>query len=137
MARTAFTGATRFADAQTAEAAAIAAGKTTHIWVVPAENKVWLETDDDVQVIVDTRPTVTKWQLIQACVDAGVTEAQIDQAVLTLTAKRQRFWKYTNIIDRDNPISTGIRSSILPTPPTPQAWNAIFRAAARLDPLLV
>lgn len=137
MARTAFTGSTRFSDAQAAETAAIAAGKNTHIWIVPAEKTVWLETDEDAPVLIDPRPTVTKWQFIQACAEAGVTEAQIDAAVLTLTAKRQRFWKYTNIIDRDNPISTGIRSSILPTPPTPQAWNAIFRAAAALDPLLV
>lgn len=137
MARTAFTGPTRFSDAQTAEAAAIAESKKTHIWIVPAEKTVWLETDEDAPVLLDPRPTVTKWQFIQACADAGVTEAQIDAAVLTLTAKRQRFWKYTNVIDRDNPISTGIRSSILPTPPTPQAWNAIFRAASGLDPLLV
>lgn len=110
---------------------------------VPDPKYIWIDgknivvfTSGDIPS-VDLRPTVTKWQLIQACVDAGVTEAQIDAAVLTLTAKRQRFWKHTNIIDRDNPISTGIRSSILPTPPTPQAWNAIFLAAAALDPLIV
>lgn len=105
-----------------------------HIWIDGKTIVVF--TDGDIPN-TDMRPTVSKWQFVQSCVDAGVTEAQIDAAVLTLTAKRQRFWKHTNVIDRDNPISTGIRSSILPTPPTPQAWNAIFLAAASLDPLLV
>lgn len=91
-------------------------------------------TVDD--VVPDPRPTVSKWQLVQACVDAGITEVQIDTAVLTLTAKRQRFWRYTDILDRDNPFSTGLRAA-LPGPPTPKAWNAIFIAAAGLDPLKV
>ena len=81
-------------------------------------------------------PTVTKWQFVQACVDAGITEAQIDTAVALLTAKRQRFWKHTQIIDRDNPFSSGLRSNLTPVP-TPAAWNAIFLAAAALDPLTV
>lgn len=87
-------------------------------------------------VLSDPRPTVTKWQLIQACADASITETQIDTAVLTLTNKRQRFWKYTNIIDRDNPISSGLRTALTPVP-TPNQWNAIFVAAAALDPLIV
>lgn len=91
-------------------------------------------TNED--VVVDPRPTVTKWQLVQACADAGITEAQIDTAVATLTAKRQRFWQYTNVIDRDNPMSSGLRAA-LPGPPTGPQWNAIFLAAAALDPLIV
>jgi hypothetical protein len=87
-------------------------------------------------MITDPRPTVTKWQLIQACADAGITEAQLDASVALLTAKRQRFWKYTDIIDRDNPFSSGLRSHLTPAP-TPNQWNAIFIAAAALDPLTV
>lgn len=92
-------------------------------------------TGDDV-ITVDFRPTVTKWQFVQACVDAGITEAQLDTAVATLTAKRQRFWRLTTVIDRDNQISSGIRTALTPVP-SPAAWNTIFLAAAALDPLIV
>lgn len=104
-------------------------------WVFDKNGTPW-EARTDTDVITDPRPTVSKWQLIQACSDAGITEAQIDAAVLTLTNKRQRFWKYTNIIDRDNPFSTGLRNALTPVP-TPNQWNAIFVAAAALDPLIV
>lgn len=53
-----------------------------------------------------------------------------------LTAKRQRFWRYTQIIDRDNPFSSVLRTNLVPVP-TPSAWNALFLAAAALDPLTV
>lgn len=86
--------------------------------------------------IADMRPTVSKWQFIQACSDAGITEAQIDTAVLALTAKRQRFWEHTQILDRDNPFSSGLRTKLTPVP-TPAQWNAIFLASAALDPLTV
>jgi len=69
---------------------------------------------------------------VQACADAGITEAQIDTAVALLTNKRQRFWKYTQAIDRDNPFSSNLRTNLVPVP-TPAAWNAIFLAAASLD----
>lgn len=85
---------------------------------------------------LDPRPTVTKWQLVQACADAGWTEAQIDASVALLTTKRQRFWKHTNVIDRDNPFSSNLRTNMVPVP-TPTQWNAIFLAAAALDPLIV
>ena len=104
-------------------------------WVFDKNGTPW-EARTDTDVITDPRPTVSKWQMIQACSDAGITEAQIDAAVLTLTNKRQRFWKYTNIIDRDNPFSTGLRNALTPVP-TPNQWNAIFVAAAALDPLIV
>lgn len=98
-------------------------------------DKSW-EVRSGSDVIDDLRPTVTKWQFIQACADAGITEAQIDTAVTLLTNKRQRFWKYTNILDRDNPFSSGLRTNLTPVP-TPAQWNAIFIAASQLDPLLV
>ena len=63
-------------------------------------------------------------------------EAQIDTAVLVLTGKRQRFWKHTQILDRDNPFASGLRTNLVPVP-TPSQWNAIFLAAAALDPLTV
>jgi hypothetical protein len=112
-------------------AAAVADPK--HMWFDGRNIVVY--TGVDIQNI-DPRPTVSKWQLIQACADAGITEAQIDAAVLTLTNKRQRFWKHTDIIDRDNPFSTGLRNALTPVP-TPNQWNAIFVAAAALDPLIV
>ena len=109
---------------------------------VPGPKHVWFDgkkvivfTGGDV-TIIDPRPTVTKWQLVQACADAGWTEGQIDASVALIPAKRQRFWKYTNIIDRDNPASAGIRANMTPAP-TPAQWNAIFLAAAALDPLIV
>ena len=40
-------------------------------------------------------------------------------------------------LDRDNPMSGLLRKAILPTPPTVNQWNAIFIAAAGLDPLQV
>ena len=104
-------------------------------WVFDKDGDSW-EARTDSDVIADPRPTVTKWQLVQACADAGWTEAQIDAAVALQTAKRQRFWKYTNVIDRDNPFSSNLRTSLVPVP-TPTQWNAIFVAAAALDPLLV
>ena len=120
----------------TKSAAETAAGATGQIsWVLSKVGTPW-EVRDAEDLYSDLRPTVTKWQLIQACADAGITEIQIDTAVLTLTNKRQRFWKYTNIIDRDNPMSSGLRTALTPVP-TPNQWNAIFIAAAALDPLIV
>lgn len=104
-------------------------------WCIVKDGKPWAAATDS-DVVVDLRPTVSKWQLVQACADAGITEAQIDTAVLTLTTKRQRFWKYTDVIDRDNPMSSGLRSALVPVP-TPQVWNAIFVSASQLDPLKV
>ena len=75
-------------------------------------------------------------EFAQACADAGITETQIDTAVALLTAKRQRFWKHTAVIDRDNPFSSNLRTNLTPVP-TPAQWNAIFLAAAALDPLIV
>jgi hypothetical protein len=104
-------------------------------WHIVKDGKPWAAATGE-DIVADLRPTVTKWQLVQACADAGIAEAQIDTAVATLTPKRQRFWKYTNVIDRDNPFSSGLRSNLVPVP-TPQTWNAIFVAAAALDPLRV
>ena len=109
---------------------------------VPDPKHVWFDgkrvivfTGGDV-TIIDPRPTVTKWQLVQACADAGWAEAQIDASVALLTPKRQRFWKHTDVIDRDNPFSSNLRTNMLPVP-TPAQWNAIFLAAAALNPLIV
>ena len=104
-----------------------------HVW--DDGHKVFVYTGSDIPSI-DPRPTVTKWQLVQACADAGISEAQIDTAVALLTTKRQRFWKYTNVIDRDNPFSSGLRTNLVPVP-TPNQWNAIFLAAAALDQTIV
>lgn len=104
-------------------------------WVFDDNGTPW-EARTDTDLIADLRPTVTKWQLVQACSDAGITEAQLEASVALLTAKRQRFWKYTNVIDRDNPFSVGLRTNLTPVP-TPNQWNAIFLAAAALDPLTV
>ena len=135
MAKLIFSGPTREADAEAARAAAVLAGNPAHVHVIPTEKIIRVYTGTDV-VTFDPRPTVTKWQFVQACADAGITETQIDTAVALLTAKRQRFWKHTQIIDRDNPFSSGLRSNLTPVP-TPAAWNAIFLAAAALDPLTV
>lgn len=104
-------------------------------WCIVKDGKPWAAATGE-DVVADLRPTVSKWQLVQACANAGITEAQIDTAVATLTVKRQRFWKYTNVIDRDNPFSSALRSNLVPVP-TPQTWNAIFVAAAALDPMTV
>lgn len=104
-------------------------------WVFDAGGTPW-EARTGSDILVDPRPTVTKWQLVQACADAGWTEAQIDASVALLTAKRQRRWKYCDLIDRDSPLSVGIRTNMVPVP-TPAQWNAVFIAAAALDPLLV
>lgn len=104
-------------------------------WVFDSAGNHWESRDGD-DIVADLRPTVTKWQLVQACAAAGITETQIDTAVALLTAKRQRFWKHTNVIDRDNPFSSNLRTNFTPVP-TPAQWNAIFLAAAALDPLVV
>ena len=117
----------------TKAAAEITGGQVS--WVFDKNGTPW-EARTDVDMIADPRPTVTKWQLVQACADAGITEAQIDASVALLTTKRQRFWKYTNVIDRDNPFSSNLRTNLTPVP-TPNQWNAIFIAAAALDPLAV
>ena len=135
MAKLTFSGPTREADAEAARAAAVLAGDAAHVHIIPAEKIIIVYTGADV-VTFDPRPTVTKWQFVQACANAGITETQIDTAVALLTAKRQRFWKHTQIIDRDNPFSSGLRSNLTPVP-TPAAWNAIFLAAAALNPLTV
>lgn len=112
---------------------AVAVAEPKHAWC--DGDKVRVFTGADVPVL-DPRPTVTKWQLVQACADAGWTESQIDASVALLTSKRQRFWKHTNVIDRDNPFSSALRTNMLPVP-TPAQWNAIFLAAAALNPLIV
>lgn len=135
MAKLTFTGPTREADAEAARAAAVLAGDAAHVHVIPAEKVIRVYTGGDV-VTFDPRPTVSKWQLIQACSDAGITEAQLNAAVALLTPKRRRFWEYSQILDRDNPFSSGLRTNLAPVP-TPAQWNAIFLAAAALDPLTV
>ena len=135
MAKLIFSGPTREADAEAARAAAVLAGDAAHVHVIPAEKVIRVYTGADV-VTFDPRPTVTKWQFVQACADAGITEAQIDTAVTLLTAKRRRFWEYSQILDRDNPFSSGLRTNLVPVP-TPSQWNAIFLAAAALDPLTI
>ncbi len=108
-------------------------GQVTRI--TPINGKAW-ESRTDEDVIADLRPTVTKWQLVQACANAGITEAQLDASVALLTAKRQRFWRLTDRIDRDNPFASVLRTNLVPVP-TPAAWNAIFLAASQLNPLEV
>jgi hypothetical protein len=105
------------------------------VWVFADSGRNW-ESRTDSDFVADPRPTVTKWQLVQACADAGITEAQIDASVALLTAKRQRIWKYCDLIDRDSPLSSNLRANLTPVP-TPNQWSAIFVAAAALDPLLV
>jgi len=117
----------------TKAAAAATGGQVS--WVFDSAGNHWESRDGD-DIVADLRPTVTKWQLVQACADAGITETQIDTAVALLTAKRQRFWKHTNVIDRDNPFSSNLRTNLTPVP-TPAQWSAIFLAAAALDPLVV
>ena len=135
MAKLTFTGPTREADAEAARAAAVLAGDAAHVHVIPAEKTIYVYTGVDAPVF-DPRPTVSKWQLIQACADAGITESQLEASVALLTAKRQRFWKHSQVIDRDNPFSSVLRKNLVPVP-TPAAWNAIFLAAAALDPTTI
>lgn len=121
---------TRYATKEEAEAVG---GQVT--WVFDSEGNNWeVRTDSD--MYGDLRPTVSKWQFIQACVDAGISEAQLNTAVATLNAKRQRFWTHIREFDRDNPFSGALRSALSPTP-TVREWNAIFLAASQLDPLKV
>ena len=117
---------TRFATKAAAEAVG---GQVS--WVLDSKGNNW-EVRTDADMYVDLRPTVTKWQFIQACVDAGITEAQLTTAVGLMTPKRQRFWAHTGKLDRDNPFSSGLRTNLVPSP-TPQEWNAIFLAASQLD----
>lgn len=135
MAKLSFTGPNRESAAESARAAADLAGQMVHVRVIPAEKIIWVLTGDDAPVF-DPRPAVSKWQLVQACADAGITEAQIEASVVLLTPKRQRFWKYTQIIDRDNPFSSALRSNLTPVP-TPKDWNDIFLRASILDPTRV
>ena len=135
MAKLTFSGPTREADAESARAAAVLAGDAAHVHVIPAEKIIRVYTGADV-VTFDPRPTVSKWQFVQACVAAGISEAQLDAAVGLLTPKRQLFWRHSQVLDRDNPFSSGLRRNLVPVP-TPAAWNAIFLAAAALDPLIV
>ena len=135
MAKLTFTGPTREADAEAARAAAELAGDAAHVHVIPAEKVIRVYTGADV-VTFDPRPTVSKWQFVQACAEAGISEAQLDAAVALLTPKRQRFWEHSQILDRDHPFPSRLRSNLTPVP-TPAQWNAIFLAAAALDPLTV
>ena len=117
---------TRFATKAEAEATG---GQIT--WVFDADGNNWeVRTDSD--TYEDLRPTVTKWKFVQDCVDAGITEAQLDAAVALMTPKRKRFCAYTGKLDRDNPFSSGLRTKLTPNP-TPKEWNAIFLAASELD----
>ena len=135
MAKLTFSGPTREADAEAARAAAVLAGDAAHVHVIPAEKVIRVYTGADV-VTFDPRPTVSKWHVVQACAAAGISEAQIDTAVGLLTPKRQLFWRHSQVLDRDNPFSSGLRTNLTPVP-TPAKWNAIFLAAAALDPLTV
>ena len=125
MAKLTFSGPTREADAEAARAAAVLAGDPAHVHIIPAEKIIIVYTGADV-VTFDPRPTVTKWQLVQACADAGITEAQIDTAVALLTNKRQRFWQRPTRIDRDNPFASVLRTHRSPFQPhqpgMPSSW---------------
>ena len=122
-----------FATHAEAQAAADASGGKVARVLSPGNP--W-EVRSGSDAVADLRPTVTKWQLVQACADAGISEAQIDAAVALLTNKRQRFWRLTDRIDRDNPFASVLRTNLVPVP-TPAAWNAIFLAASKLNPLEV
>ncbi len=135
MAITIFTGVNREANAEAARAAAVLAGDAAHVHVIPAEKVIRVYTGADV-VTFDPRPTVSKWQFVQACAAAGISEAQIDTAVGLLTPKRQLFWRHSQVLDRDNPFSSALRTNLVPVP-TRAAWNALFLAAAALDPATV
>ena len=119
-----------------------------------AENRIWLATEEalgsymlvnerfiskltgDDAIFFDERPLVAKWQLIQACVNAGFTEAQLNASAATLIPRRARMWLNQTEFDRDWPFCSALRSGILPTPPTPAQWSAIFVAASLMDPAL-
>lgn len=124
---------TFYSTKSAAETAASTTGQVS--WTFSKVGTPW-EVRDSADVVIDLRPTVTKWQLIQACADAGITETQIDTAVALLTPKRQRLWKYSNTFDRDNPFAGALRTNLVPIP-TVNQWNAIFLAASLLDPLVV
>ena len=115
MSKLTFTGPTREADAEAARSAAVLAGDAVHVHVIPAEKIIRVYTGADV-VTFDPRPTVSKWQFVQACAEAGISEAQLDAAVALLTPKRRRFWEYSQILDRDNPFSSGLRTNLTPVP---------------------
>lgn len=120
-----------------------------------AENRIWLATEEALgshmlvnerfiskltgedSASFNKRPLVAKWQLIQACVDAGFTEAQLNASAASLIPRRARMWLNQTEFDRDWPFCSALRSGILPTSPTPTQWNAIFIAASQLDPLTV
>ena len=122
-----------FANNTAGMSAALSIADPKHVWI--DGKTVFVFTGSDIESF-DPRPTVTKWQFVQACADAGIAEAQIDASVTLLTSKRQRFWKHTAVIDRDNPFSRNLRTNLTPVP-TPAQWNDIFLAAAALDPLIV
>ena len=122
-----------FQNSPSGLAAASAVAYPKHIWI--DGNVIVVFAGGDIPAF-DPRPTVTKWQLVQACADAGISEAQIDASFALLTAKRQRRWKYCDLIDRDSPLSSNMRTNMTPVP-TPKQWTDIFVAAAALDPLLV
>jgi len=122
-----------FANNTAGMSAALSIADPKHVWI--DGKTVFVFTGSDIESF-DPRPTVTKWQLVQACADAGISEAQIDASVALLTAKRQRRWKYCDLIDRDSPLSSNMRTNMTPVP-TPKQWTDIFVAAAARDPLLV
>jgi len=107
-----------------------------HIWH-RLENKKfpWVAfTGSDIPVVGQDRPRVSKWAFVEACIAAGINEAQIDAAVATLSLRRQRLYRLASEIDRDWPIAGAIRTAITPTPPTAGVWNNIFIAANSLYP---
>ncbi|MBK9617241.1 MAG: hypothetical protein IPO35_17730 [Uliginosibacterium sp.] len=131
MAKLTFTGPTREADRIWL---AELVGDATHVHMLVDRRLIYVYTAEDVQVF-DPRPTVSKWQFVQACADAGITEAQLNAAAALLTPRRRRFWESPRSLTGTTP-SARLRTNILPVP-TPSQWNAIFLAAAALDPLTV
>ena len=75
-----------FANNTAGMSAALSIADPKHVWI--DGKTVFVFTGSDIESF-DPRPTVTKWQFVQACADAGIAEAQIDASVTLLTSKRR------------------------------------------------
>ena len=133
MAKLTFSGPTREADAESARLPPCCRRSCARAYHPRRENHPSLYRAD----VVTFDPRADRYQMAvgQACADAGITEAQIDTAVALLTNKAAGLLADTARIDQQ-PFSSVLEPTWSPFQP-PSAWNAIFLAAAALDPMTV
>ncbi len=119
MARTKFTGASRFADSESAKQAAITAGETTHLLVIPNGNIVWLLTGADAPKSLDANDVIlSRMQLFNGALVTGgqpllvAVEAYFADRIANGTPAQRIHWRDCKFFTRNQAYINQLRVAI-------------------------